>query len=150
MSDASDTDPVTAADLIGAWRLESWSLVYEDGRADEYPLGKKATGFILYTADGHMSATLARAGRMPLSSHDAAEKALAYDDCFAYAGRYEVREGAAFHSIEVATNPALAGITSTRHILLDGTRLTLSGPDFSPDAPRFHRIIWRRVKFSEA
>ena len=136
MSDASDTDPVTAADLIGAWRLESWSLVYEDGRADEYPLGKKATGFILYTADGHMSATLARAGRMPLSSHDAAEN--------------EVREGAAFHSIEVATNPALAGITSTRHILLDGTRLTLSGPDFSPDAPRFHRIIWRRVKFSEA
>ena len=141
----SDAEPVTAANLIGAWRLESWSLVHEDGRADEYPLGKKATGFILYTADGHMSATLARAGRKALPSNDAAEKAQAYDDCFAYAGRYEVREGVAFHSIEVATNPSLAGITSTRHILLDGNRLTLSGPDFSPDAPRFHRIIWRRV-----
>ena len=42
----------------------------------------------------------------------------------------------------------LAGVTSTRHILLDGRRLTLSGPDFSPDAPRFHRIIWRRVETS--
>lgn len=142
----SGTDPVTAADLIGAWRLESWSLVYEDGRADEYPLGRQAAGFILYTADGHMSATLARAGSKPLASNDATEKAQAYDDCFAYAGRYEVRDGVAFHSIEVATNPALAGITSTRHILLDGSRLTLSGPDFSPGAPRFHRIIWRRVK----
>ena len=136
---------ITAQDFIGAWRLESWSLVYEDGRADEYPLGRKATGFILYTADGHMSATLARAGRLAMARDDAEAKAEAYDSCFAYAGRYEVRKGVAYHSIEVATNPALAGITSTRHILLDGTRLTLSGPDFSPDAPRFHRIIWRRV-----
>ena len=137
---------VTAKDLVGGWRLDSWSLVYEDGRADEYPLGRAATGFILYTADGHMSATLARAGRAPMPGDTAAAKAEAYDGCFAYAGRYEVRKGVAYHSIEVATNPALAGITSTRHILLDGQRLTLSGPDFSPDAPRFHRIIWRRVK----
>lgn len=137
---------ITASDLIGAWRLESWSLVYEDGRKPEYPLGGDAKGFILYTADGHMSATLARAKRPTFARGDATEKAQAYDDCFAYAGRYEVRDGVAFHSIEVATNPALAGITSTRHILLDGNRLTLSGPDFSPDAPRFHRIIWRRVK----
>ena len=135
---------VTAKDLIGAWRLDSWSLVYEDGRADEFPLGRDAVGFILYTADGHMSATLARAGRKPMTCDDAVAKAEAYDGCFAYAGRYEVRQGVAFHSIEVATNPALAGVTSTRHILLDGNRLTLSGPDFSPDAPRFHRIIWRR------
>ena len=137
---------VTAKDLVGAWRLDSWSLVYEDGRADEYPLGRGATGFILYTADGHMSATLARAGRAPMAGDTATAKAEAYDGCFAYAGRYEVRKGVAYHSIEVATNPALAGITSTRHILLDGQRLTLSGPDFSPDAPRFHRIIWRRAK----
>jgi hypothetical protein len=45
----------------------------------------------------------------------------------------------------VATNPALTGITSTRNIHLDGNRLTLSGPDFSPGVPRYHRIIWRRA-----
>lgn len=136
---------VTEQDLIGAWRLESWALVYEDGRPPEHPLGRDARGFILYTADGHMSATLARARRTPFAAGDAAEKAQAYDDAFAYAGRYVVRDEVAYHSIEVATNPALAGITSMRHILLDGNRLTLSGPDFSPEAPRFHRIIWRRV-----
>ncbi len=140
------TDHPTATDLVGGWRLESWALVYEDSRPSEYPLGRDATGYILYTPDGHMSATLARAKRQPFATGDAAEKAQAYDDSFAYAGRYEVRDGVAYHAIEVATNPALAGITSQRHILLDGSRLTLSGPDFSPDAPRFHRIIWRRQR----
>ena len=56
----------------------------------------------------------------------------------------DVRDGAVFHSIEVATNPALIGITSTRHIALDGDRLTLSGPDFSPGSGRTQKIVWRR------
>lgn len=136
---------LTASDLIGGWHLEGWALVYEDGRAPEYPLGRDAKGYILYTPDGHMSATLMRAKRRPFSTGDAAEKAQAYDDSFAYAGRYEVKGDAVFHSIEVATNPALAGVVSTRNVMLEGSRLTLVGPDFSPDAPRFHRIIWRRA-----
>ncbi|MEZ5851026.1 MAG: lipocalin-like domain-containing protein [Hyphomicrobiaceae bacterium] len=135
----------TASDLIGAWRLEGWALVYEDGRPAEYPLGRDAVGLILYTADGHMSATLMRKGRAVFATGDAEEKAEAYDDCFAYAGTYEVIDEAVFHTIAVATNPALAGITSTRNIMLDGDRLTLSGPDFSPDTPRYHRIVWRRA-----
>lgn len=135
---------VTEQDLIGTWRLESWSLVYEDGRPSEYPLGRDAVGRILYTGDGHVSALLMRAGRQPMSDVTPASRAQAYDDCFGYIGRYEVRDEAVYHSIEVATNPALVGITSTRHILLDGNRLTLSGPDFSPDATRYQRIVWRR------
>jgi len=134
----------TAQDLIGGWKLEGWSLVYEDGRPAEYPLGRDALGYILYTPDGHMSATLSRAGRKAFTTGDAAEKAQAYDDCFAYAGRYEVKGEAVYHSIAVSTNPALVGVTSTRNIQLDGNRLTLIGPDFSPGSPRYHRIIWRR------
>lgn len=137
---------VKAADLVGGWKLESWALLYEDGREPEYPLGRNASGLILYTADGFVSATLARAGRKPLDSTADAEKAKAYDDCFAYAGSYEVKGDAVFHSIEVATNPALAGITSTRNIALEGNRLTLSGPDFAAGSPRYHRIIWRRQR----
>ena len=38
--------------LIGAWRLVSWSLVYADGRAPEYPLGEDAQGILMYTVDG--------------------------------------------------------------------------------------------------
>lgn len=137
---------VGASDLVGAWRLESWALVYDDGRAPEHPLGRDAVGLILYTADGHVSATLMRSGRRPLADWSSAAKAQAWDDCFAYAGTFEVRGEAVFHTIAVATNPALAGITSIRSMQLDGTRLTLSGPDFSPDSPRWHRIVWRRAR----
>lgn len=135
---------VSARDIVGAWQLESWSLVYADGRAPEYPLGADAKGLILYTPDGHVSATLMRAARPTAAPHDAAGKAAVFDEAFAYAGRYEVRDGAVFHSIAIATNPALIGITSTRHITLDGEHLVLSGPDFTPGAARTQRIAWRR------
>jgi hypothetical protein len=50
-----------------------------------------------------------------------------------------------YHSIEIATNPALIGITSTRHIHLEGDVLTLSGPDFAATSPRTQCIVWRRA-----
>ena len=133
-------------DLLGAWRLLEWSLVYADGRAAEFPLGADAAGFLMYTADGHVSATLMRSGRPAGTPTSTAEKAAAYDAGFGYAGRYEVRDNTVFHSIEVATNPALVGVTSTRHIRLEGDRLSLSGPDFAAGSARTQRIDWRRAK----
>ncbi len=132
-------------DLLGAWHLVSWSLVYADGRPAEFPLGEDASGLLMYTADGHVSASLMqkqRPGAAPLTE---GAKAVAYSQTFAYAGRYAVRDGAVFHSIEVATNPALIGITSTRTIELAGDRLILSGPDFASGSPRTQRIEWRRA-----
>ncbi|MDP1964370.1 MAG: lipocalin-like domain-containing protein [Reyranella sp.] len=135
---------VTAKDLFGAWRLESWSFVYDDGRPQEFPLGRDSEGIIIYTPGGQVSATLMRAGRLAKAPGSEAERAAAFADSFAYAGRYEVRDGTVFHSIEVATNPALIGVTSTRHIKLDGDRLTLSGPDFAAGTGRTQMIVWLR------
>jgi Lipocalin-like domain len=128
---------VTAADLIGAWRLVKWSLIYADGRPQEFPLGPDARGMIIYTATGEVSATLMRA--------DDGSNASPTDHCFAYAGRYVVRDGTAYHTIEITTNPALVGITSTRHIQLDGDQLTLAGPDFAAGTERTQHIVWRRA-----
>jgi hypothetical protein len=136
----------TVEDLLGAWRLEGWSLVYEDGRPPEYPLGPDAKGLIMYTADGHVAATLMKADRSTATPQTDAERATAYAESFAYAGRYELRDGTVFHSIEIATNPALIGIKSTRHIQLDGDRLILSGPDFAAGTSRTQRIAWRRAQ----
>ena len=132
-------------DLMGAWQLESWSLVYDDGRPPEYPLGADAQGVIMYTADGHVSATLMRSIRphqVPASIED---KARAYDESFAYAGRFDVRGGAVYHSIQIATNPALIGITSMRNIELNAPRLVLGGPDFTSEYARTQRIVWVRA-----
>ena len=136
---------VQAKDLLGAWRLESWSLVYDDGRPKEFPLGRDAEGLILYTPGGQVSATLMHGGRAAKAPESDVERATAFTEAFAYAGRYEVRDATVFHSIEVATNAALIGVTSTRHINLDGDRLTLSGPDFAAGTGRTQKIVWRRA-----
>lgn len=133
---------VSAEDLIGAWHLESWSLVHDDGRPPAFPLGPDARGMILYTPGGEVSATLMRAPGTPARSNEAAT---GFGDSFAYAGRYRVLDATVFHSIEIATDPALVGIISTRHIQLDGDRLILSGPDFAAGTGRTQRIEWRRA-----
>ena len=131
--------------LLGAWRLVSWSLVYADTRPPEYPMGEDAQGIIMYTPDGHVSATIMRKARPATAPATPAESATAYAEAFAYAGRYALRNGTVYHSIEIATNPALIGITSTRYIDLAGDILTLSGPDFAAASPRTQRIVWRRA-----
>lgn len=136
---------VSARDLIGAWRLERWSLIHDDGRLPTFPLGPEARGMIIYTPGGEVSATLMRAGRTARTPASEAEKAAAFGESFAYAGRYEVRDDTVFHSIEMASDPALVGITSTRHIRLDGDRLVLSGPDFTTGTGRTQKIEWRRA-----
>ncbi len=136
---------ITSKMLIGAWRLESWSLIYSDGRAPEFPLGPDAKGMIMYTAGGQVSATLMRAQRPQNAPTTDVEKAASYADSFAYAGSFEVRDGSVFHLIEIATNPALIGLTSTRHITLEGDKLTLEGPDFSAATARRQQIKWWRA-----
>ena len=134
-----------ATALVGTWRLERWEIVYEDGRPAECPLGEDAVGLLMYTDDGHVSASLARAGRAPIDASDARSKTRAFDAYFGYAGRYEVRNGDVVHHIALALDPALTGVTTSRNVSLDGERLTLSGPDFAAASPRSHRIVWRRT-----
>jgi hypothetical protein len=56
--------------LIGAWKLESYIEKPVDGSPLGHPLGEDATGLIMYTPDGYMSAQLMRAGRKPFGSGD--------------------------------------------------------------------------------
>jgi Lipocalin-like domain len=134
-----------ATALVGTWRLESWSVVYQDGRPAEFPLGEDPVGYLMYTIDGHVSAALARVRRQPFDANDSASKARAFDEFFGYAGRFEVRERAILHKIDISSHPAVSGVTSLRDVVVSGDRLILSGPDFSPDLPRSHRIVWRRA-----
>ena len=87
--------------LTGTWRLERWEIVYDDGHPPECPLGEDAEGFLIYTADGHVSASLARAGRAALDFDDDGAKARAFDAYFGYVGRYTVRDGAVTEGVVI-------------------------------------------------
>src|SRR4029079_19543755 len=110
------------------------------------PVGEDAVGLLIDTADGYVSASLARAQRPPLDQSDDGAKARAFEAYFGYAGRYTLRDGAVLHRIAIAPNPALTGVETLRNVSLEGSRLTLSGPDFAASSLRSHRIVWRRAE----
>ncbi len=139
--------------LHGTWHLTGWEIVQPDG-AITHPFGTDATGVIVYSGDGTMSAAIARAGRAPFPGGNPrraseAERAAAADSYFHYAGPFHVTEEEGrplvVHRVTHALNPGFVGTEQRRFIDLDGDALTLSAREALPDGRhRDHRLIWRR------
>ena len=55
--------------VVGTWKLVSYWNVSATGEKSA-PYGEHPTGFITYTADGHMSAIISADGRKPMSTGD--------------------------------------------------------------------------------
>lgn len=142
--------------LLGTWHLRRWEITYSDGRAPTLPFGPDAVGLIMYTADGGMSACIARAGRPPLSSESmrklpTAEAVAAFESFFQYAGRYVLRTHEArlqvVHQVTMSLNPSFVGSEQVRDMHFDAEgRLTLSASDTLPGSSilRHHRLQWER------
>jgi Lipocalin-like domain len=140
--------------LIGSWRLVSMEYRYTDGRV-RYPYGRAASGYILYAADGRMSATIMGGGRAPFGGDFGrgaalAEKAAAFETALAYAGRYEFLGDRVLHHVEVSLVPDWAGTTLERLIDLQGDRLVLSNQLTTLNGrTRTTIIVWERVGASQ-
>lgn len=143
--------------LLGTWHLVRWDINYSDGRPPSLPYGEDADGMILYSADGHMSACIARAGRSKLSSDSVRsapvpERLAAFESYFQYAGPYEIRGApdrqVVVHTVTQSLNPNFVGTSQVRNMEFseDGRQLTLSASDSVPgtNVARHHRLVWRR------
>lgn len=121
--------------LVGTWKLVSYISKPAGGDGPiEYPLGKDARGYIIYTADGYMSAQIMRPGSKPYSTADpfaiaddeAADAARHY---LAYTGPFEVTEHegriALKHHANLALVPNWAGDHQLRFCELKGSELVL-------------------------
>ena len=138
--------------LIGSWRLISYEIEAADGSVS-HPMGREATGMIMYAPDGYMSANVMIPGRPAFSGGVASsatpeELAAAAAGYFGYAGRFDVDEAASsvLHYIEVALAPNLLGTVQRRHVLFEGNRLRLRG-DAAPAGGRIAVpiITWERA-----
>jgi len=117
--------------LLGTWSLTECAEILPDG-SKRLPFGDDALGQVVYTADGHMSAQLLRAGRAAFPSDDyrsapvevAAE---AFQQYFGYFGRYEVdaSAGTVTHFIEGAWLPNLENTAQVRTFRFEEDRLVL-------------------------
>ena len=144
----SRTGTIRPRDIEGAWRYHRWRIVYPDGRVTA-PYGAGATGLLLYTADGFMSACIMAAGREPFAvanprAASEAERAAAFDGFFSYAGQWRLSRGRVEHRITAALNPAFVGTRQWRQARLEGRRLVLSAEEPAPGGVRRHELEWRR------
>ena len=142
--------------LLGAWGLARWGIDFPDGRASSFPFGTDATGLIVYTADGWMNASIARAGRAPLAAGSvrqapAEQQCAAFESYFNYAGPFSLRliDGLphVVHAVHFSLNPNFVGSEQVRRIRFDGNdRLTLSADERVGDTLRQHRLDWQRAR----
>ncbi len=141
---------VAAADLVGTWFLESWETRYEDGCLI-YPMGENALGFLIYSADGYIAATLSRRERSPfhtgeMLTADVEEKVQGWDSYFSYVGRYSIAGDRVTHHIEAAQYPNWVGDDQVRIVALDDNRLELATPmQVARRGRQTSHLIWSRL-----
>jgi hypothetical protein len=142
------------AQLVGAWKLESYVEKPIDGSEPFHPMGEKPEGIIMYTPDGYMSAQIMRPGRLQFASGDwfrgtdeeIKNEALGY---IAYSGPYGVDEDkqTLTHSMYVSLFPNWLGQTQPRVVKIEGDMLHLSSavPITSGGKKTMSYLSWRRA-----
>ncbi|MEG1930090.1 MAG: lipocalin-like domain-containing protein [Anaerovorax sp.] len=134
--------------LVGAWRLVEYSIEDKNkSGAKFYPLGKDATGFIMYTPDGYMSAQIMSPGRPVyanghLHTGTVEEMSKAAKGYMAYSGQYEVDEktNTLHHHMEVSMNPTWEGQMQERFVKLEGDVITITNSNNNAV------LIWKRAE----
>jgi hypothetical protein len=119
-------------ELVGRWRLVSWSSRDEDG-ALTYPFGETIDGSLVYTAGGWMTTMLAAGGRENLVTEDVvggseAERAAAFSTFLSYCGTYEVEGDVVIHRIELSLFPNWVGDEQRRYFEFSDGALVLRTP----------------------
>lgn len=133
--------------FVGTWRLVSWEIAQPDGTI-HYPYGKKVEGFLIYTADGYMSAEIMDPDRQqsdpkfPLESAATqtlsdADRARAYSTYLSYCGTYTVDGDALTHHVKAGLIPSWTGSEQVRPFRFDHRRLVIEVGS--------QKLIWERA-----
>jgi hypothetical protein len=123
------TQSELAHQIIGSWKMLSWTYeVLETGEIHD-ALGKNPKGYIHYLADGRMMVLVLKAARsMPTSLVPTDEEKLAlYDSMFAYAGTYSVEADRVIHHLDMSWNRTWEGTDQIRLLKIEGRYLTYTG-----------------------
>ena len=124
--------PTLTESVVGAWELVSFLTRDQDG-GERHPLGIAPRGLILYTADGHMSAQLARSDM---------------SEYVAYGGPFYVDEDTdtLHHAVTMSTMPELLAQPQFRLASVDGDHLTLSATTTDAEGTQTLAVlVWVRA-----
>jgi hypothetical protein len=138
--------------IVGTWTLVSTAEKLRDGTTRPYPdLGPNASGYLMYSKDGHMCAMLMKPSRPEW--HDSiypsdAEKLTAGSGFTAYCGTYSIDEKlhVIVHHPEVSYSPNFIGTDQPRPYRFEGNRLVFSGIEKDGEVERW-TIVWEKAPF---
>ena len=84
----------------GAWQLQSYQVEVQSSGETFAPMGEHPSGYVIFTAEGRLSFTLAAEGRQPAES--LAERAALQSSLIAYTGTYRLEEDRWITTVDVA------------------------------------------------
>jgi len=116
--------------LVGTWKLLDWHNQSASGEK-HYPLGRDASGFISYSADGFVFVQMSASGRTPYEVNDPfggtdTEAGSAMRSHITYAGSYKLENDQAIHQVAQSSCPNWVGTKQVRKVQFDGEQLVLS------------------------
>ena len=145
------SEPLTAAHLVGTWRLLTWVSEGEDG--DLHPMGETPEGILVYTPGGTMITTIGAPGRPAIEGGDMQAgpvdaRLAAMSSFVAYSGSFHVEGDDVVHDVTMSLFPNWVGSAQRRHVRLsaDGRSLELSSDPFVLRGRLgTQRLTWERV-----
>ncbi|MGP6086207.1 lipocalin-like domain-containing protein [Antarctobacter jejuensis] len=132
-----------AEDLIGTWRMESWTRTSVATGVVSDAQGPNPIGYVAYHADGRMMATVFRRDRPARGDApwSVEQKAELFDKMLAYVASYTLEADRVVHHVEGAWNPDWE-IDLSRPFKLTGDRLEISGAP-GVDPVTHEEVIYR-------
>ena len=142
---------MTQNQIVGTWRLVSFESRDADGQIS-YPYGADAIGYLIYTSEGYMSASVMSANRPKFAAGDilggtTEEQAMAARTYTNYCGKYDIEANKVIHHVETCLFPNYVGLNLERFFeFMGNNRLSLSTAPFLLDGKQQTcHVIWERV-----
>ncbi len=133
--------------FVGTWKLVSWEVMQADGTI-QYPYGKEVIGYLIYTADGYMSAEIMNPDRQQSDPNfpremagaqtlPEADRARAYSTYLSYCGNYTVEGQTLTQHVKVGLIPSWTGSDQPRPFRFSQGYLIIRVGK--------HKLIWERA-----
>ena len=114
------------AQIHGVWKLVSYDVEIQATGQKEPPMGKKPTGYVIFTPEGRVFFVLTGEGRK--AAKTVQERADLLSSLVAYTGTYRLEGDQWITNVEVAWNPEWVGTEQRRFFKVDGERLQVLTP----------------------
>jgi hypothetical protein len=148
---ASGTSAQANEQLLGTWRLISFTaqVVATGERVDTF--GDAPQGYLNYTGDGRVLVIIVkekRPKRSDLAQMIDAERLELFNTMVAYGGTFSVDGDRITHNVDISWNENWTGTAQVRRFRIEGGRLIITqDPQVGPDGRQTSAVLtWERAQ----